>query len=190
MIVKNDYPKIKEKVSKFLLIRKIILIIFLTSFIICLTVNLIVGGKLWSMYVLFGELIIYYAFLNKPLIDNVLIKRLFILVLIIMGYLYTIDKINYTNWSILVIEVLCFSFLILELILFFVNYEYHKKKIIMLLFTSIISCIICLLGIVRVFPINWAVIVTGSIGLFNIIILFTFYCKTTILELKKYFSLK
>ncbi len=190
MIVKNDYPEIKKKVSKFLLIRKIILIIFIISFITCLTINLLTGGVLWSMYVLFGELIIYFAFLSKPLIDNILIKRLFVLILIIMAYLYTIDKINETHWSILVIDVLCFSFLIIELILFFTNYEYHKNKIIMILFTSIVSCIICLLGIVNVIPMNWAVIVTGSIGLFNLIILFTFYFKTTILELKKYFSLK
>ena len=142
------------------------------------------------MYVLFGELIVYFAFLNKPLIDNVLIKRVFVLVLIIMAYLYTIDRINDTHWSILVIDVLCFSFLIIELILFFTNYEYHKNKIIMILFTSILSCIICLLGMINIIPMNWAVIVTGSIGLFNLIILFTFYFKTTILELKKYFSLK
>lgn len=190
MIVNNDYPKIKKKVSKFLLIRKIIIIIFVIAFITCLTVNLLTGGILWSMYVLFGELIIYFAILSKPLIDNVLIKRMFILTIIIMGYLYTIDRINETHWSILVIDVLCFSFLIFELFLFFTNYEYHKNKIIMILFTSIASCIICLLGIVDIIQMNWAVIVTGAIGLFNIFILSTFYCKTTILELKKYFSLK
>ncbi len=190
MIIKNDYPEIKKRVSKFLLIRKIILLIFLISFITCLTVNLIVGGRLWSMYVLFGELIIYYAFLNKPLIDNVLIKRILILVIIVMGYLYTIDKINETNWSILVLEVISFSFLILQLLLFFTNYEYHKNKIILMFITSILSCIACFFGIVHVYPLNWALIVTGSIGLFNLIILFTFYYKTTILELKKYFSLK
>ena len=190
MIIKNDYPEIKKRVSKFLLIRKIILLIFLISFMVCLTVNLIVGGRLWSLYVLFGELILYYAFLNKPLIDNVLIKRILILVVIVMGYLYTIDRINETNWSILVLEVIGFSFLILQLILFFTNYEYHKNKIILMLITSILSCIACLLGIVGVYPLNWALIVTGSIGLLNLLILFTFYFKTTILEIKKYFSLK
>jgi len=190
MIVKNDYPKIKKKVSKFLLIRKIILLIFLISFITCLIVNIVVGGRLWSLYVLFAELILYYTFFNKPLIDNVLIKRILILVVIVMGYLYTIDKINETNWSTLVLEVISFSFLILQLILFFTNYEYHKNKIILMLITSILSCIACFLGMVGVYPLNWALIVTGSIGLLNLLILFTFYFKTTILELKKYFSLK
>lgn len=190
MIINNDYPKIKKKVSKFLLIRKIILLVFLVSFTACLTINLSTGGRLWSLYVLFGELIIYFAYFNKPLIDNILLKRILILVVIVIGYLYTIDKINETNWSILVIEVISFSFLVFQLVLFFTNYEYHKNKIIVMFFTSILSCIGCLFGIIGIFPINWALIVTGSIGLFDLIILFTFYYKTSILELQKYFSTK
>ena len=190
MVINNDYPKIKKKVSRFLLIRKIVLSIFLIMFTASLIVNLTTGGRLWSIYVLFGELIIYFAFLNKPQIDNILLKRLLILIVIIIGYLYVIDKINDTNWSILVIEVISFSFLSLQLVLFFLNYEYHKNKIIIMFFTSTISCIGCLLGIVGLYPVNWALIVTGSVGLFNLLLLFTFYFKTTCLELSKYFSIK
>ena len=94
MIIENNYPKIKKKVSKFLLIRNIILIIFLIVFITSVIVNITTGGKLWFLYVLFAELILYFAFLNKPLIDNALIKRISILMGIIMAYLYVIDKIN------------------------------------------------------------------------------------------------
>ena len=190
MEIENDYPKIKKRVSKFLLIRKIILSIFFISFLTCLIVNLSVGGKLWCLYILFGELIIYYAFLNKPLIDNVFIKRISILLLIIIAYLYTIDKINDTSWSYIVIDILSFSSLILQLIFFFANYDYYKNKIILMFFTSIFSCIFCLIAIINIIPINWAIIVTGSIGLLNLIILLTFYFKTTSLELKKYFNLK
>ena len=71
MIVNNDYPKIKKKVNKFLLIRKIILIVFLIAFITCLTVNLLTGGILWSMYVLFGELEI-----NSGFADNAIIAKI------------------------------------------------------------------------------------------------------------------
>lgn len=189
MIIENDYPKIKKKVNKFLLIRNIILIIFVIGFITSLIVNLSTGGKLWSMYVLFAELIIYYAFLNKPLIDNALIKRVSILIGVIIAYLYTIDKINNSDWSYIVIDILAFSLLLIQLFFFFINYEYHKNKVIIILFTSVFSCVFCLLAILKVIPINWAVIVTGSIGLLNLIVLFTFYLKTTILEIKKYFNI-
>lgn len=190
MEIENIYPNVKKKVSKFLLIRKIILITFLVAFLICLIVNLSIGGRLWFIYVFFGELIIYFAFLSKPLIDNVFIKRLSILLLIIIGYLYTIDKINNTSWSYIVIDILCFSLLLLQIIFFFANYEYYKNKIILIFYTSLFSCLFCLLAIVKIIPINWAIIVTGAIGLFNIIMLFIFYFKILMIELKKYFSLK
>lgn len=189
MIIENDYPKIKNKVNKFLLIRNIILITFAIGFIVSLIVNLSTGGKLWSIYVLFAEILFYFAFLNKPLIDNALIKRVSILIGIVIAYLYTIDKINNTDWSYIVIDILAFSLLLIQLFFFWINYEYHKNKVIVILLTSVFSCLFCLLAIVKVIPINWAVIVTGSIGLLNLIVLFTFYLKTTILEIKKYFNI-
>ncbi len=189
MIIENDYPKIKNKVNKFLLIRNIILITFAIGFIVSLIVNLSIGGKLWSIYVLFAEILFYFAFLNKPLIDNALIKRVSILIGIVIAYLYTIDKINNTDWSYIVIDILAFSLLLIQLFFFWINYEYHKNKVIVILLTSVFSCLFCLLAILKVIPINWAVIVTGSIGLLNLIVLFTFYLKTTILEIKKYFNI-
>ncbi|MBR3131127.1 hypothetical protein IKG31_00955 [Candidatus Saccharibacteria bacterium] len=190
MKIKNSYPEIKKKINKFLLIKEIIVIIFAITFITSLIVNLSTGGKLWSIYVLFAEIIFYFAILNRPLIDNVMIRRVSLLAGIVMAYLYTIDKINNTDWSYIVIDILIFSLLIFQLVLFFVNYDHHKNKIIVMLLTSLASCLFCLLAITGVIHINWAIIVTGSIGLFNIIVLFTFYFKTTILEIKKYFNTK
>ena len=94
MKIKNSYPEIKKKINKFLLIKKIIVIIFAITFITSLIVNLSTGGKLWSIYVLFAEIIFYFAILNRPLIDNVMIRRVSLLAGIVMAYLYTIDKIN------------------------------------------------------------------------------------------------
>lgn len=190
MNMENDYPKIQKRVNKFLLIRRILVVIFIISFLVSLIINLSVGGKLWCMYVFFGELLLYFAFLSKPLIDNVLVKRISILLLIIIVYLYTIDKINDTNWSIIVIDILCFSLLILQLVFFFLDYTYYKNKIIIMFLTSVFSCVFCLLGILKLISINWALIVTGGIGLLNLLVLLTFYFKYTVLELKKYFSLK
>jgi len=188
MKLNEDYPVIYKKINRFLKVRKIVIIIYLIGLIASVIVNLSVGGRMWSIYVLGGELITYYAFFDKPLIDNVLIKRIVLLFLIIFGYLYAIDKINSTHWSGFVIDILFFSLLIIELLFFFVHYNYHKNKIIIMLMTSIFSIAFCVFKAIR--SINWAIIVTGSLGLFIILMLFTFYYKTTILEIKKYFSIK
>ena len=190
MKIENDYPKISHRIDKFLLFRKIVLITFFIAMVASIIVNISIGGKKWCLYVVFGEIILYFAFFNKPLVDNILIKKISILLLIIIGYLLTIDWINDTNWSYLVIDILSFSLLIVQLIFFFINYDYHKNKIILMLYTSLLSVIFSLMAIIKVIPLNWAIIVTGSIGGITLFILFTFYFKTTILELKKYFSLK
>ena len=88
MKVEINYPKLKKEVNKFLIFRKIMLIIFLISIITCTIVNLSLGGKKWMLYVLGGEIIFYFAILNKPLIDNTLIKRITIVVMIVCAYLY------------------------------------------------------------------------------------------------------
>ena len=186
----NDYPLIYKKVNRFLRLRKIIRFIYLIGLITSFIVNLAVGGKLWCIYVLGGEIITYYAFFNKPLINNVLLKRITFLILFIILYLYAIDLVNKTNWSYYVINIISFSLLLFQFLFFFINYDQHKNKIILMFLTSIFSILFFLLAILTIFPINWAVIVTGSIGLLIITILLSFYFKTTILELKKYFSLK
>ena len=190
MNIENDYPIIKKKINRFIMIRKIILIIYAIALLTTLIVNLTVGGRLWFIYVLGGEIISYYAFLSNPLIDNGLIKRLSILLICIIIYLYLIDLVNTTNWSYIVINIISFSLIILQLIFFFTNYNYHKNKIILMFFTDLCSITLFILSLCHILPINWAVIVMGLLGLLSLLILFSFYFKTTILELKKYLSLK
>ena len=189
MNIENDYPIIKKRINRFFKIRKIILIIYVIALITSLIVNLSVGGRLWFIYVLGGEIITYHAFLSKPLIDNDLIKRVSILLLCIVIYLYLIDLVNTTNWSYIVINIISFSLIILQFIFFFINYENHKNKIILMLITDLVSVILFILSLFNVLPLNWAVIVMGSLGSLSLILLFTFYFKTTILELRKYLSL-
>lgn len=45
MKVEINYPKLKKEVNKFLIFRKIMLIIFLISIITCTIINLSLGGK-------------------------------------------------------------------------------------------------------------------------------------------------
>lgn len=185
MKLDSNYPIIYKKINRFLIIRKILLILFAIALLTSIIINLTVGGN-WFIYVLGGEVVFYYAFLDKPLIDNILIRRISILFLVVICFLYAIDKINFTNWSNYVIEILSFSLLIIQLLLFFL---FHQKIIIMLI-TSFVSVIFCLLGIFNVIHLNWAVIVIGSLGLLTLVLLFSFYFKITVRELKKYFSIK
>lgn len=190
MNIKIDYPKIKNKVNRFIRFERIMLIIFAISIVTCVTVNLCVGGKKWMLYVIGGEIIFYYVFLNKPLIDNTFIKKITITTLLICGYLYLIDFINDTDWSYLVIGIILFSIIIIQLFMFFIEFNYQKKKFIPLFLTSIGGIIYLTLAIIGVVEINWAIIVFGSLGVVSLFILLFAYHKIVIRDLIKYFSIK
>ena len=190
MKIKNNYPTIKKKVNKFVIFRNIMLTLFLVSIITCIIVNSAVGGKKWFLYVIGGEVIFYFAILNKPLIDNTIIKRITIVLMVICFYLYMIDLIESTTFSYFVINIILFSIIIIQLTLFFIEYKYQKKKFIPLFYTSLGGITICILAIVKVVKINWPIIVLGSLGLASLIILLIFYHKTITKELIKYFSTK
>jgi len=189
MKIENDYPKIKRKINKLLLIRKIVLLIFLISIITVVIVNLATGGKLWMLYVIGAEIIFYFAFLNYPLIDNTLVKRITVVLFLICAYLYLIDFINNTKWSYFVISILAFSIILIQLLIFFLSF-YQKKKLIPIFITTIGSTIYFILSIFKVVEINWPIIVLGILSLTTLLMLFIFYYKTVIIELKKYFNLK
>lgn len=188
MDLKNNYPKIQKEVNKFLKFRRITLLIFLFSIIVCTIVNLSVGGKLWMLYVIGAEIIFYFAVLNRPLIDNTFVKRFTILVFIICAYLYLIDIIEKTHWSYFVITIIGFAIIIIQSILYFTAFKYQRKKFIPMFWTCIFSVIFCLLAIVKVVKMNWPTIVLGSLGLALIIVMFTIFRKTIVSELKKYFN--
>ncbi len=190
MKIENDYPTIKAKINKFLLARKIILFIFLISIITVVIVNLAVGGKLWMLYVIGGEVIFYFAFLNQPLIDSSLVKRVTVTLFLICAYLYLIDFINDTEWSYFVIGILAFSIILIQLLILFLGINYQKKKLIPLFMTAIISTIYFVLSLFDIVKINWPIYVLGGVSLAALLILFVFYYKSVKIELEKYFSLK
>ena len=190
MKIENDYPTIKTKINKLLLARKVILLIFLISTITVVAVNLAVGGKLWMLYVIGAEIIFYFAFLNYPLIDSSLVKRVTVTLFLICAYLYLIDFINHTKWSYFVIGIVAFSIILIQLLIFFLGINYQRKKLIPLFITSIGSLIYCILSICGVVKLNWPIIVLGSLSLVALLILFIFYYKSITIELKKYFNLK
>lgn len=190
MEINNNYPQIKKSVNKFLIFRRITLLVFLLSIIVCVIVNLSVGGKNWMFYVIGGEIVFYFLFLNKPLIDNTLIKRITIGIFIICAYLYLIDLIEKTDFSYFVITIIGFAIMILQFTIYLSAYKSQKKKFIPIFWTAVGSILFCLLAILNILKMNWPTIVLGSLGLFLIIVMLTLFRKTFTTELKKYFSVK
>lgn len=190
MNVENNYPRINKKLNKFFLIKNIILVVFLISIISCIIVNLCVGGTGWMFYVIIGEIIFYYAFLNRPCLDKALIKRITIVVFWVSVLLFIIDLIEKSNFSYFVITIIYFSTLIIQFIFFLSAIKFQRRKVIPMLYTLIIGIVLFMLPFICNVKMVWPVIVLGSIDLVIIILLVTFFHRAIFLELKKYFSTK
>lgn len=190
MNVENNYPRINKKLNKFFLIKNIILVVFLISIISCIIVNLCVGGTGWMFYVIIGEIIFYYAFLNRPCLDKSLIKRITAVVFWISILLFIIDLIEKSRFSYFVITIIYFSTLIIQFIFFLSAIKFQRRKVIPMFYTLIIGIILFILPFICNVKMKWPVIVLGSIDIVIIIFLTIFFHRDIFLELKKYFSTK
>ena len=188
MIIKHSYPNIKKELNIFFFLKYLYSIIALISVITCLTINIIIGGKAWVLYVIGGEIIFYYIFFRKDLIDNTILKKILQVFIAICIYLKIIDIINNTNWSWFVDSIILFTLLIIQTLVYLIGIRIHKRKIIPLIGFAICCVFIFLLSLIKIINLTWPIIVLGVLGLIVIITLFTFFHKTTISELKKYFN--
>lgn len=188
MIIKHSYPNLRKEMNIFFFLKFIYSILCLISIIVCTIINIIFNDYPWVLYVIGGEIIFYYIFFRKDLIDNSNIKRIIQIFIAICIYLKIIDMINHTSWSWFVDSIILFSLLIIQLLFYLVGIRVHKRKLIPLIGLSIVSMIIGLLGVFKVIRLTWPVIVLGVLGTTTFIVLITFFHKTTIKEVKKYFN--
>lgn len=184
------YPPIKKKIREKYKIYNILCFILVLAILVCTIVNICVGGKPWVLFVIGGEINFYLIFVNKPLIDNLFIRRFTYTIFAICGYLYLIDFIEGTHWSSYVIKIICFSVLIFQATFLFAFYNKQKVQIIPIFLTTLLSVIIAILALCGLIILNWPLIVFGLIGTALLIIFFTILRKNFIKELKKYFYIK
>ena len=188
MIIKHSYPNLKKEVNIFFFIKFLFSILSLISIIVCTIINIIFNNHPWVLYVIGGEILVYYIFFRRDLIDNSNIKRTMQVVIAVCIYLKIIDMINDTTWSWFVDSIILFGLLVIQLLIYLIGIKIHRRKIIPLIGLSIASMIIGLLGVLKVIRLTWPIIVLGILGTIIFLVLVTFFHKTTFKEVKKYFN--
>jgi len=189
MIIKHSYPNLRKEMNIFFFLKFLYSILCLISIIVCTITNIIFNEYPWVLYVIGGEIVFYYIFFRKDLIDNSNIKRVIQIFIAICIYLKIIDMINHTAWSWFVDSIILFSLLIIQLLIYLIGIKIHKRKIIPLIGLSLLSMIIGLLGVLKIIKLKWPIIVLGTLGTTIFILLFTIFNKTTVKEIKKYFNI-
>ena len=191
MKIKITYPKVSPKIIKHQRLINFMKWPLLIAVVICPIINLITGGKAWSLVVLMSIYMAWDLVISRDLVEYNRISQFVKLITLTSLLLITIDVFLAPGWALDTVPILIFSGLIVTSVLFFTDIERQKHNIFPFLFLILLSIISSIIGL----PFyhendSWPLTVMGVVALFLLITLSITLKENIINELKKGFSVK
>lgn len=100
---------------------------------ICPIVNMVTGGKAWSVIVLISLYMVWMLLLSTDLVEYNRISQFTRLIFCACALLAAIDVFISSGWAIEVVPIVCFSGLTVAGILFFTDFEKQKQNMLPML---------------------------------------------------------
>lgn len=191
MKIKITYPKVAPKIIKHQKLINFMKWPLLIAVVICPIINLITGGKAWSLVVLMSIYMAWDLVISRDLVEYNRISQFVKLITLTSLLLITIDVFLAPGWALEAVPILIFSGLIVTSALFFTDIERQKQNIFPFLFLILLSIFSSIVGLSFYHEKDsWPLAVMGAVALFLLITL-SFTLKENIInELKKGFSVK
>ncbi len=189
--IKITYPNVaKHKVQrdKFINIARWPVLV---AAIVCPVINILIGGKAWSVIVLMGLYMAWTLLLSPDLVEYNRISQFTKLIISSCVMLCLIDYFLSSGWAIEVVPIVSFSGLIISGILLFTDMERQKQNmlpLISLIFLSIVGSVIGLS--VWHEKGSWALAVMGALAIILLITCIVVLGNDFLRELKRRFHIK
>lgn len=191
MKIKITYPKVSPKIIKHQRLINFMKWPLLIAVVICPIINLITGGKAWSLVVLMSIYMAWDLVISRDLVEYNRISQFVKLITLTSLLLITIDVFLAPGWALEAVPILIFSGLIVTSVLFFTDIEKQKQNIFPFLFLILLSIFSSIIGLSFYHEKDsWPLIVMGAVALFLLITLSITLKENIINELKKGFSVK
>ena len=191
MKIKITYPKVSPKIIKHQRLINFMKWPLLIAVVICPIINLITGGKAWSLVVLMSIYMVWDLVISRDLVEYNRISQFVKLITLTSLLLITIDVFLAPGWALEAVPILIFSGLIVTSVLFFTDIERQKQNIFPFLFLILLSIFSSIIGLSFYHEKDsWPLIVMGAVALFLLITLSITLKENIINELKKGFSVK
>lgn len=191
MKIKITYPKVSPKIIKHLRLINFMKWPLLIAVVICPIINLITGGKAWSLVVLMSIYMAWDLVISRDLVEYNRISQFVKLITLTSLLLITIDVFLAPGWALEAVPILIFSGLIVTSVLFFTDIERQKQNIFPFLFLILLSIFSSIVGLSFYHEKDsWPLTVMGAVALFLLITLSITLKENIINELKKGFSVK
>ena len=191
MKIKITYPKVSPKIIKHQRLINFMKWPLLIAVVICPIINLITGGKAWSLVVLMSIYMAWDLVISRNLVEYNRISQFVKLITLTSLLLITIDIFLAPGWALEAVPILIFSGLIVTSVLFFTDIERQKQNIFPFLFLILLSIFSSIVGLSFYHEKDsWPLTVMGAVALFLLITLSITLKENIINELKKGFSVK
>lgn len=191
MKIKITYPKVSPKIIKHQRLINFMKWPLLIAVVICPIINLITGGKAWSLVVLMSIYMAWNLVISRDLVEYNRISQFVKLITLTSLLLITIDVFLAPGWALEAVPILIFSGLIVTSVLFFTDIERQKQNIFPFLFLILLSIFSSIIGLSFYHEKDsWPLTVMGVVALFLLITLNITLKENIINELKKGFSVK
>lgn len=191
MKIKITYPKVSPKIIKHQRLINFMKWPLLIAVVICPIINLITGGKAWSLVVLMSIYMVWDLVISRDLVEYNRISQFVKLITLTSLLLITIDVFLAPGWALEAVPILIFSGLIVTSVLFFTDIERQKQNIFPFLFLILLSIFSSIIGLSFYHEKDsWPLTVMGVVALFLLITLSITLKENIINELKKGFSVK
>lgn len=191
MKIKITYPKVSPKIIKHQRLINFMKWPLLIAVVICPIINLITGGKAWSLVVLMSIYMAWDLVISRDLVEYNRISQFVKLITLTSLLLITIDIFLSPGWALEAVPILIFSGLIVTSVLFFTDIERQKQNIFPFLFLILLSIFSSIIGLSFYHEKDsWPLTVMGVVALFLLITLTITLKEDIINELKKGFSVK
>ena len=191
MKIKIIYPKVSPKIIKHQRLINFMKWPLLIAVVICPIINLITGGKAWSLVVLMSIYMAWDLVISRDLVEYNRISQFVKLITLTSLLLITIDVFLAPGWALEAVPILIFSGLIVTSVLFFTDIERQKQNIFPFLFLILLSIFSSIIGLSFYHEKDsWPLTVMGIVALFLLITLSITLKENIINELKKGFSVK
>lgn len=191
MKIKITYPKVSPKIIKHQRLINFMKWPLLIAVVICPIINLITGGKAWSLVVLMSIYMAWDLVISRDLVEYNRISQFVKLITLTSLLLITIDIFLAPGWALEAVPILIFSGLIVTSVLFFTDIERQKQNIFPFLFLILLSIFSSIIGLSFYHEKDsWPLTVMGAVALFLLITLTITLKENIINELKKGFSVK
>lgn len=191
MKIKITYPKVSPKIIKHQRLINFMKWPLLIAVVICPIINLITGGKAWSLVVLMSIYMAWNLVISRDLVEYNRISQFVKLITLTSLLLITIDVFLAPGLALDAVPILIFSGLIVTSVLFFTDIEKQKQNIFPFLFLILLSIFSSIIGLSFYHEKDsWPLTVMGAVALFLLITLSITLKENIINELKKGFSVK